>query len=968
MYQFPISTYRLQFNAKFTFQSALQIVKYLQSLGISHCYASPIFCSKQGSGHGYDVLDHSRLNPELGTQEEFESLVKALRQTHMGLLLDIVPNHMHAVDATNRWWADVLENGPSSPYASFFDIDWNPPRSELVNKVLLPLLEQQYGKALESQSLKVTYKQGSFYVEMPWIVLPTDPRSWTLILLDVLESAKEHYKESYDEISELKSIITALTHLPQTIETQEEMIEERQREKEVIKRRLDVLFCAGSALEKVLEQVLLSVNGVQNDPDSFDVLESFLNNQPYRLCYWRVANDEINYRRFFDIISLAGIRTEKPEVFEAVHRLVFDMIEKKQIDGVRVDHIDGLWNPRKYFEDFHNHCFGSDVKTENKEDLFYIIGEKILTGNEKIRSEWLFHGTTGYDFLNQLNGLYVMQSNRKAILDVYVHFTETNSKISEHIYASKKLILLASMSSELYVLSRHLDRISEQHRSSRDFTTESLRAALRDAIACFPVYRSYIESELSVIHKEDEEYIHMAINRAKRRNPATNSSIFDFIQSVLLLEHPSGLTEEMIAERAQFVMRFQQLTSPVMAKGTEDTAFYRFFPLASINDVGGDPYSFGISPETFHEKNVERHTSWPHAMLATSTHDTKRSEDVRARINVLSEIPEVWKETLARWSKLNEKFKGRESDDFVPDANEEYLFYQTLIGSWPLYPMDPASHVHYIGRIQAYMEKALKEAKINTSWINPNTGYDMKVKQFVHSVLELDTIANPFLADLKGFMPKIAAAGMLNSLSQLVIKMTSPGVPDLYQGNEVWDFSLVDPDNRRPVDFENRMYLLQSIQDGTKTHPIEFLEQILHTPEDGRIKLLVTTKLLQLRMKEHELFIKGTYIPIQPQGEKQNHVIAYAMKFENRAFIVITTRFYMSLIKEASLCIDPENWKDNVITLPNELEKMRFTDIFTSQQYTSTRFEAETVLELDKVLSRLPFTVLEAVVERKCDA
>ncbi|MBS0654773.1 MAG: malto-oligosyltrehalose synthase, partial [Verrucomicrobia bacterium] len=775
MYQFPISTYRLQFNAKFTFQDALNIVKYLHNLGISHCYSSPIFRAKPGSLHGYDVLDHSQLNPELGTQTDFEAFSKALKSNQMGMILDIIPNHMYAVDNSNRWWADILENGPTSPYAEFFDIDWHAAGKDPNGKVLLPLLEDLYGNVLEAKQLQVIYREGAFFVEMPGILLPTDPCSWACILGPIIEHLTPLLAPDDSQLLEMQSIATALSHLPLTSETDKEKIQERLREKEIIKQRLNTLVEKEPSIQKIITESLSELNGMQGDLRSFDNLENFLNAQVYRLCFWRVANDEINYRRFFDIISLAGLCTEREEVFEATHSFVFQMVEKKQIDGLRIDHLDGLRNPESYLKNLQSRCTPDWKPEEGKEALFYTVAEKILIGNERLPSEWLVHGTTGYDFLNQVNGLFVVQSNRRAIFDIYGSFTEVILKPMEHIYHAKKLILESSMASELRILSRQLDRISKQHRSSRDFTKASLRTALLNTIAFFPVYRSYIDACAQTIYKEDRDRINTAINRAKKHNPFTSDSIFDFIRTILLLEPPQGLTDEQIAEREEFVMRFQQLTGPVMAKGVEDTAFYRFFPLASLNEVGADFTSFGMSLEAFHEKNRERQETWPHTLLAESTHDTKRSADVRARMNVLSEIPEVWNLTIRRWQEMNQKFKGRDGDDFVPDENDEYLFYQTLVGTWPLYPLDPPGHVHYMNRIQSYMDKALKEAKIHTSWTNPNIAYEQKVKQFIQKVLELDSSVNPFLVDFNEFMSHIVAPGMLNSLSQTVIRTTSPG-------------------------------------------------------------------------------------------------------------------------------------------------------------------------------------------------
>lgn len=946
----PISTYRLQLNAQFTFQQALQLVEYFDALGISHCYLSSILRAKAGSLHGYDIVDHSQINQEIGTAQEFEDLVLSLKKKNMGIILDIVPNHMFAMDKANRWWNNVLENGPSSPFATFFDIDWTPPRAQLANKVLLPLLEQPYGDALESQTLKITYQEGAFFVQLPGIELPTDPKSWITLLESIVQDLLPRVDDDNPNLLELQSIVTALKHLPETTDLAEEKIVERQREKEVIKHRLKALLEQSELLNHTLFGQLALLNGNKGDLSSFDRLESFLNDQTYRLCFWRVANDEINYRRFFDVCDLAGLCTEKPEVFEATHALIFELLNNKQLDGLRIDHVDGLLDPEKYLKELKKH------------GNFYLIVEKILTGNERLRPEWPVDGTVGYDFLNVLNGLFVVPQNRKPLHDIYSSFTENTIRITEQVYISKKLILTASMSSELSVLAQQLDRISQQHRSSRDFSAESLKAALRETIACFPAYRSYINGTNETIHEEDRVYIAAAINRAKRLNPSTSPLLFEFIYQVLLLEHPQGMSDEEKVLRKSFIMRFQQLTGPVMAKGVEDTAFYRNYPLSSLNEVGADIYSFGTSRDTFHEKNSERNKSWPNSMVTTSTHDTKRSEDVRARINVLSEIPDEWAQALLNWSQLNLVHKEKETDEAVPSENEEYLLYQSLIGTWPLYPMDPAAHLQYVNRIVCYMDKALKEAKVHTSWINPNNSYEEKVKRFIQKILDPDSAVNPFLDDFKKFINKIISAGMLNSVNQVLLKLTSVGVPDFYQGNETWDFSLVDPDNRRAVDYEQRKHMLETILEGTKKSPTEFLLQMLQNPEDGRIKMFVTTKLLHLRKAEHPLFTKGTYIPLKVIGSAEQQIIAYAWQHASKVVVVVASRFVSALLPTQSLAIDPAAWNNTKVLLPKELSADIFTDLFTKQQVTTEPSDGQLALNLQTVFTPMPFAVLEGLI------
>ena len=957
--QMPIATYRLQFSAQFTFQQAIKIVEYLQHLGISHCYSSPLMMANPGSTHGYDIVDHSKLNPEIGTIEEFETFIKTLHDHQMGLIFDIVPNHMHIVTPANHWWYDVLENGKSSPYAETFAIDWNPPQIELTNKVLLPFLEEQYGDALEKQALQVIYQEGAFLLKLTKMHLPTDPKSWLLILQPLAGQANKTLPVDDKHLLELQSIVTALKYLPSTVEADKEKIKERLREKEVIKKRLKKLMDESEKLASLLQQCVIQLNGKKGDSQSFNDLESFINDQPYRLCFWRVANDEINYRRFFDIFEYVGIHTEKPEVFESIHKLVFEFINKNLIDGLRIDHIDGLLDPEKYLQDLQDHC---KQMLNDKDENFFIIVEKILMGNEKLR-KWPVAGTVGYDFLNQVNGLFVFQSNKKALQEIYHNFTGVDVNPIDLVFSCKKIILVVSLSSELSMIARLLDHISEQHRSSRDFTAESLKNALRDVIACFPVYRSYIQEKKPCIQEEDRLYIQMAISRAKRLNPAINISIFDFIQSVLLLEHLNGINEQQMHEREDFVLRFQQLTGPAMAKGLEDTAFYRFHPLASLNEVGGDPYTFGTSESSFHKKNMERFEIWPHTLTATSTHDTKRSEDVRARINVLSEIPTEWETAIIHWNQINQVHKTKDDEDLLPDKNDEYLLYQTLVGSWPLYPMEPSAHIQYIKKIQGYMEKALKEAKVHTSWINPNKLYDQSMHQFIEKILHLNEHENLFITEFKKFIPKILSAGMLNSLSQLLLKLTSPGIPDIYQGNEIWDFSLVDPDNRKQIDYTNREYLLKGMIDKKEEQYLELLQQFIHHPEDGRLKLFITLKTLQIRKKLDQLFFEGSYRPLASQGDKKNNIVSFTRSIGNKTVIVIAGRFFTFLMNNDEPKIQSNIWQNTQLILPPELSKCKFRHLFTGELITPNHDEKQPILQLSEVLHVIPLALLESKEE-----
>jgi len=964
----PSATYRLQLNKSFTFQNAACLVDYLDELGITDIYASPFLMARPGSGHGYDVTDQSRFNPEIGDPASFLRLSRTLQQHKMGLIADVVPNHMCITHPSNLWWWDVLENGPSSPFARYFDIDWHPPKQELVNKVLLPVLGDQYGRILENQEIQIVYGDGQFHVSVYDLPLPLAPRTWTMILEPAVAKLREKLGADQEHVAEMESMVTALGHLPGHTETDDAKIRERQREKEIVKRRLSSLLAASKEAVESIDASLVEINGRRGEPHSFDRLERLIESQAYRLSFWRVAMDEINYRRFFDINDLAAIRVEDPEVFSSVHALIFDLVKQGHIRGLRVDHPDGLFEPEKYFRFLQDACKAWSAAASNghskvdKQDsgnrTFYIAAEKILTGNEPLRTEWAVEGTTGYSFLNSVNGLFVDHSKEKAFQQLYRRFTGWTTPFDDLRCDSKRLILQVAMSSELNVLARRLDHISEQHRWSRDFTLESLRDSLREVLAAFPVYRTYVRSDHSEVSPQDRRQIIIAIREAKLRNPAISESVFDFIQSVLLLEHPNGVDDAQRAERQLFAMRFQQLSAPVMAKGVEDTAFYRYYPLASLSEVGGDPAHFGVSLNAFHRRNLIRRELWPNSMSATSTHDTKRSEDVRARINVLSEAPGEWYRAIRRWRELNRAAKTRLDDRYAPGANEEYLLYQTLVGTWPLYPMNPTEHEAYVRRIEGYMQKALHEAKVHTSWVNPNSAYEQAVTRFVERVLE-PSPGNVFLQELRQFQAPISRAGMWNSLAQLLLKIASPGVPDFYQGADLWSFDLVDPDNRRPVNYDLRRQMLKSFEQHAAPDRAALVDRLRENPCDGAIKLYVTRQALRFRRDHRDLFAQGSYTALTAEGNRARHVVAFSRATANEILIALTGRFFLKLCNSHSKPIG-EMWGNTTVALPKRTEHKIFRDIFTGKTITAEHREGGPFLPVNKIFSHCPVALLFA--------
>lgn len=976
----PLATYRLQFNRSFTFADATRLIPYLHALGVSDCYASPYFKARPGSPHGYDVIDHNTLNPEVGGEEEYEAFVQALRRYDMGQLLDMVPNHMGIAEGRNLLWADVLENGPSSLQAPFFDIDWTPVKDELANKVLLPILGDQYGRVLENQELTLSYEDGAFFLLYYDHRLPIAPRPSAMILRHRLTELEQTLGADHPDVLELHSILTALSHLPLRTETDQEKMIERHREKEIIKKRLATLTANCPEIRTFLEENVRLFNGTKGDPRSFDLLDTLLADQAYRLAYWRVAAEEINYRRFFDVNELIAIRTEDPSVFAATHQLVLRLLAEGKITGLRIDHVDGLYNPAGYLHRL-QHAAGLALRSrEDKEPLSpfeggdgsegngissilscYIVVEKILAAGEPLPEYWPVHGTTGYDFLAVLNGIFVDQDNERRFDEIYARFTRTRVDFPDLVYDSKKLIMQVSLSSEINVLAHQLNRLSERDRRSRDFTLNSLTHALRETVACFPVYRTYVDG--GGVAERDRSVIETAVARAKRKNPATDVSVFNFVRDVLLLRFPDGASAEDRAAQHAFVLKLQQYTGPVMAKGVEDTAFYIHNRLVSLNEVGDRPGQFGTSLVTFHEHNRQRLWRWPHALLATSTHDTKRSEDVRARINVLSEIPQEWRVTLGRWGKLNKKKKLLVDGQPAPDRNEEYLLYQTLLGAWPLTAMNADEYVEFKRRIQDYIRKATKEAKANTSWINPNQAYDDAVQEFVGTVLD----ESLFLKDFQALQDKIAQYGMYNALSQTLLKLTVPGVPDIYQGSELWDFSLVDPDNRRPVDYNRRRHMLSDLQEqirAARPHRVSLARELLENREDGRIKLYVIHQTLVYRQEHPDLFRSGEYLSLDALGPRQRHVCAFARQHGLQEIFIVVPRFLTRLIPDPHMLpLSSQVWEDSWLLLPSTRAGYHYRNLFTGESIAAINRDGKMMLALGEVFANFPVALLESVRE-----
>jgi (1->4)-alpha-D-glucan 1-alpha-D-glucosylmutase len=936
----PIATYRLQFNKNFTFRQARELVPYLDQLGISHAYASPYFQAGAESLHGYDITDHNQLNVAIGSREDYDAWIAELHSHGMGQIVDFVPNHMGINDPQNIWWQDVLENGPSSLYAPYFDIDWRPLKADLHDKVLLPILGDQYGRVLERGELHVRFDAGSFSLNYFDHVFPIAPGTYRYILELALENLAEFRDEDF--YAEFQSILTALEYLPRRTETDPERIKERAREKEIIKKRLERRCAEAPPVLRAIEKAVETINGHVGNPRSFDRLDELLNAQSYRLAFWRVAAEEINYRRFFDVNDLAAIRVELPEIFDAVHQLLFELVASGAVTGLRIDHPDGLYRPLEYFEKLQLRCAQAlRIPLPKDGRAIYLIVEKILSGDEQLPKNWPVHGTTGYDFANQVAGVLVDHDAEGAITKIFKRFVGHSLPFGHLVYAKKRQVMRISLANEVNVLSNMVDRLSEQNRWFRDYTLEALARAVRETIACFPVYRTYLEPGKPV-SPEDRAVIERAVAEAKRRNPAIEESIFNFLRDLLLFRFPENLDEEQRAAHAEFVLNFQQFTGPIMAKGLEDTVFYIYNRLAALNEVGGEPQFFGLSVEAFHQRNLRRQRDWPNSLLATSTHDTKRSEDVRARMLAISEIPQLWARSLQKWRTANRRFKKQIDDAEAPDAGEEYLLYQTLLGAWPV-QVDgmpaPSVSTEFVSRIQGYMAKALKEAKLNTSWIQPNENWDNAMVDFVARILE----TNPRNKFLPAFLPvaeEIARLGVVNSLAQITIKFTAPGVPDVYQGGELWDDSLVDPDNRRPVDYARRRKILKEVEHARPG-------DLMRCWADGRIKLCVTQRLLHLRRANAELFREGNYEAINFGGAFADCAIGFVRRRRDRAIVVIVPR----LSSRVGFPPVGERWQDTHANLASGLSALR--DVFSDREVRAENSQ----LKLSEAMVQLPFAV-----------
>lgn len=931
----PRATYRLQLDPGFGFDAARAILPYLARLGISHVYLSPVFAARPESTHGYDVVDFGRLRPEFGGREGFDRLTSELARLGLGLIVDIVPNHM-AADERNAWWTDVLANGEESRFARIFDVNWRPTVPALDGKILLPVLGDHYGNVLKRGELKLLFSpaHGTFQVGYFERRFPVALRDQALLLR---EAAR---------LREGRHTAVALSDLANRIEAA---------------ARGGLVAHTGALLDELrslardahtleaLQQVATSVNRSAGMGDEADRLHVLLERQYYRLAFWRIAPYEINYRRFFEINDLVAVHAEDPEVFELCHGLIGALIAEGKVEGLRIDHIDGLRDPEAYLRRLRQFV-DARISYDALRD-FQLIVEKILEPGEKLPPSWPVNGTTGYDFMNEVNALFVEPASKKAITQCYEDFIGDTRGFAEIVREAKRLVLETSFPGPLNEIAGRLTRLAKRSRDARDFPARDFREALASIAVCFPVYRTYIS--IKGESPEDTVRLDEAVAAAVSSCTSIDPAVFRFVRAALGGRlRPEGAAQGGPGEGLEISQRFQQLTGPLMAKAVEDTALYRYPRLLSLNEVGGAPDRFGTRVEAFHQANAARMATHPRTLLATATHDHKRGEDVRARINVFSEIPELWAEKVNFWHCLNTPHRRTVDATPAPSAIDEYIYYQTLVGIWPP-DADPANGMELRileDRLSAYLVKAAREAKLRTSWTKVNTAYEQALAAFAGATLD-PSQNGVFLEDLHCFVNQIAPAGAVNSLSQTFLKLTAPGIPDIYQGTEFWDHSLVDPDNRRPVDFESRERAL------AESAPSQAAaEALLAAWKDGRIKQYVIARVLAVRREWPDLFLHGDYSPLAVFGEHAKRVIAFARTTPGAVFLAVSPRLVWPLMHNRRIPL-PQGWGNTAISLPDHFSGRRYRNGLTGEAFDTASGEP---IYLERVLSRLPVALLVA--------
>jgi len=929
----PSATYRLQFTPEFGFSEAVGVLPYLHALGISDIYASPIFHAREGSQHGYDVVDPNELNPQLGSEEEFESLNEQARRLGLGWAQDIVPNHM-AYDGQNRMLMDVLENGEASPFFDFFDIDWQHPYESMRGKVLAPFLGGFYGECLEKGEIALHYDRHGLGVRYFSLQLPVNLESYSEVLTQNLNLLRKRLGSHHLDFIKLLGVLYALKNIPPKQESAD-----RADQILFVKQMLWELYTGTREIKEHLDANIARFNGIPGNPESFSLLDRLLSQQHYRLSFWKVAAEELDYRRFFNINELISLRVEDEKVFRHSHTLIFKLVREGKLSGLRVDHVDGLYDPLGYLK-----------RLRQEAGDLYLTVEKILGVDEELPSAWPVEGTTGYDYLNILNGIFCAGQQRRRFNQIYERFTGLETSWPALMPEKKRLIIGKYMAGDIESLAYLLKRVSSRDRHAADVTLYGLKRALVEVLAFFPVYRSYVSP--GSFSAQDRDQLTKAVERAKEANAGLLLEL-NYIGRFLLLDFADHATDEERNRWTDFVMHFQQLTGPLMAKGSEDTALYVYNRLLSLNEVGGAPDRFGASVEEFHDFNLRRLAHWPHAMNATATHDTKRGEDARARINVLSELPAEWEKNLRTWSRTNRAKKTKLRGAEAPDRNDEYFLYQTLIGS---YPLNQDQDGEFLERLTAYLIKAVREAKVHTEWLKPDGAYEQAFVDFARQILA-PAEGNRFMEEFLPFAKKIAYCGMFNSLSQTLLKIASPGVPDVYQGTELWDLSFVDPDNRRPVDYAKRRHLLEELKDGEVKDRPGLLRDLLSRWENGRIKLYLIHKLLDFRRAHRELFTDGEYIPLEATGESRQAVCAFARRKGQTWALAVVPRLVGHRVYHGTPPLGAEVWNSTALSLRDDMPG-RWLDIISGERLEASDTAPTKNLLLRGVFNNFPAALL----------
>lgn len=924
----PAATYRLQLRQEFPFADATRHLPYLRTLGVSHCYCSPILMSTPGSTHGYDVNDYRRIDPELGGREGFAQFAQLVKASGMGILLDFVPNHMGINGGRNPWWLDVLECGPHSPFAEFFDIDWSDLHHAGRARVLVPILDQQYGVVLEQGRFAIGYDGGEFTLRYENMQFPLSPATYA----DILASTANAPDCADEARPKLRAMAEAFRALPQGRANEDQPIGRRQRDN--LKRQLAAAAEETPAMVAALTAQLAAINGRAGDPRTLDQLDAIVNEQHYRLAHWKTGAHEVNYRRFFAIDSLIGLRMENPRVFDEAHRLVRTLIRENLVSGLRIDHIDGLRNPLEYLERLQTLALRDGATAATP---FYVVVEKILAEDEELDSAWPAHGTTGYEFIRQLTEIFVDPAAEVKFTRLYTDFVGDGTPLDAVIYGEKRLVLEETFGNAVTHLGHQLSTLLASDRRWRDLTRHELTIAVREIMAALGVYRIYRRMNAEC-RPEDAREIERACAGAIRANPRRDRQPFEFVRDVLIGRYPPpSATPEFREALWRWVLTWQQYTGAVMAKAVEDTTFYVYNRFIALNEVGGEPGAFGGTVARFHAINARRRSVSPHSLLASSTHDTKMGEDARARLYVLSEIPDEWADWVAEWQELNRRHKTWVEGRLAPDANEEYRFYQTLLGCWPAEPFEPDDSFRQ--RLREHVRKAVNEAKRNTHWLHPNEPWIEAFDRFATTLLTPATGAR-FLASFQPKAQRLAHLGMVNSLAQLTLKIMSPGVPDFYQGCELWNFSLVDPDNRQLIDWNGREAFTAAVREMS-------WRELLRRWRTGGIKLRLTQELLQFRQRHLELFQHGDYEAVEAHGRFADRLVVFRRRLGSKTILVVVPRL------TATLGCPPLGlvWEDTTIDLPPA--RSAWGDVLNQQE-----FPAAQPLALAELFRDLPLAVL----------